>query len=107
MLTAGTAIAACLSLAGPVAAQPVSIVQPGAPGAPSTVISAAQAARIANTRFSPADIAFMQMMIVHHNQAVDMAALAPRRTNNVELLTIAGRINAAQQDEMKFMRDWL
>ena len=36
-----------------------------------------------------------------------MAALAPSRTNNPQLLTIAGRITASQKDEMRFMRDWL
>ena len=106
MLTAGTAIAACLFLS-PAAAQPVSIVQPGAPGTPARVITSAEAARIANTRFTAADTSFMQMMVVHHNQAVVMAALAPSRTNNPQLLTIAGRITASQKDEMKFMRDWL
>ncbi len=107
MLTAGTAIAACLSLSCPAGAQPVSIVQPGIPGAPVRVITPAQAAQIADTRFTPADIAFMQMMTVHHNQAVVMAALAPSRTNNPQLLTVASRITAAQKDEMAFMRDWL
>ncbi|MCY7398129.1 MAG: DUF305 domain-containing protein [Sphingomonas bacterium] len=107
MLTAGTAIAAVFLLAGPASAQPVSIVQPGAPGTPVRVITPAEAARIANTRFTAADIAFMQMMVVHHNQAVEMAALAPSRTKNPQLLTVAGRITASQKDEMRFMREWL
>ena len=113
LLTTGTAIAASLALhaaalAQPVSpAPPVSIVQPGAPGAQVRVITAAEAARIADTRFTPADIAFMQMMSVHHNQAVQMAALAPSRTNNPQVLTVASRITAAQKDEMAFMRAWL
>jgi len=107
MLTAGTAVLACLPLAGAASAQPVSIVQPGAPGTPVRIITPAEAARIAETGFTAADIAFMQMMVVHHQQAVDMAALAPSRTNNPQLLTVAGRITAAQKDEMQFMRDWL
>ena len=36
-----------------------------------------------------------------------MAALAPSRTKNPQLLTVAGRINASQKDELRFMRDWL
>ena len=104
-LIAGTAIAACF-LAAPLSAQ-VSIVQPGAPGAPVKVIAPAEASRIANSRFTPADVLFMQMMTVHHQQAVDMAALAPSRTNNPQLLTIAGRITASQKGEMQFMRGWL
>ena len=106
-LSAGTALAAWASTFSPALAQPVSIVQPGAPGSAVRVITPTEAARIANTRYTPADVAFMQMMIVHHNQAVEMAALAPSRTNNPQLLTVAGRITASQKDEMKFMRDWL
>ena len=102
---AGTAIAACLSLSA--ASAQVPIVQPGPPGAPIKLITPAEAARIAKTSFSPADSNFMQMMIVHHKQAVDMSALAPSRTNNPQLLTIAGRITASQKDEMRFMGDWL
>ncbi|MEO6359250.1 MAG: DUF305 domain-containing protein [Sphingomicrobium sp.] len=106
-LWAGTAVAAWASIVGPAGAQPVSIIQPGPPGSAVKVLTPVEAARIANTRFTAADIHFMQMMIVHHQQAVDMAALAPSRTNHPQLLTIAGRITAAQQDEMKFMREWL
>ncbi|HXG99694.1 MAG TPA: DUF305 domain-containing protein [Sphingomicrobium sp.] len=104
-LTAATAIATCLPFT-PAFAQ-VSIVQPGAPGAPVKVIAPSEASRIANSRFTPTDIAFMQMMIIHHQQAVDMAALVPSRTHNPQLLTIAGRITASQKDEVRFMRDWL
>nr|MBA3729604.1 DUF305 domain-containing protein [Sphingomonas sp.] len=107
MFTTGTALAASLFLTAAASAQTVSIVQPGAPGAPARVITPVEAGRIANTRFTAADIAFMQMMIVHHNQALEMAVLAPSRTKNPQLLTIAGRITASQKDEMKFMRDWL
>ena len=106
-LTAGTAAAAWISILSPALAQQVSIVQPGAPGAAVRLLTPAEAARIADTRFTAADIAFMQMMIVHHNQAVEMAKLAPSRTNYPQLLTVAGRILASQKDEMQFMRDWL
>jgi uncharacterized protein (DUF305 family) len=88
-------------------AQAVPIVQPGAPGQPVRVLTPEQAAKVADTRTIQADIDFMQAMIMHHNQAVDMTALAPKRTRNKQLLTMAGRIAASQQDEMKFMRDWL
>ena len=78
MLTAATAIAAPMALMSPAIAQQVSIVQPGPPGAAVRVITPAEASRIANTRFTAADIGFMQMMIVHHAQAVEMAALRRR-----------------------------
>ena len=89
------------------AAQAPPIVQPGPPGQPSRVITAQDAIRLANTRFSPDDVRFMQEMIVHHQQAVDMAALVKGRTNRPAIVELARRIDASQEDEMKFMRKWL
>jgi uncharacterized protein (DUF305 family) len=97
--------AACPALA--MAAAPVPIVQPGLPGQPSRTLTADQATKLADTRYSPADVTFMQNMIVHHNQAVEMAALVKQRTNNAAILKIANRIDASQKDEMKFMTTWL
>nr|WP_296679179.1 DUF305 domain-containing protein [Novosphingobium sp.] len=93
--------------AGGALAQTAPIVMPGAPGQPSRAISAADAVKLANASYSPADVAFMQHMIVHHQQAVDMAGLVKTRTNNPDIIAVAGRIDAGQADEMKFMRKWL
>ncbi|MGA0919199.1 MAG: DUF305 domain-containing protein [Gemmatimonadaceae bacterium] len=59
------------------------------------------------TRPSAADIAFLQGMIAHHAQAVEMVALVPTRTTRRELRLIAERIDVSQRDEMQWMRDWL
>ncbi|TNE58135.1 MAG: DUF305 domain-containing protein, partial [Sphingomonadales bacterium] len=83
------------------------IVQPGAPGKPARTLSAEEASKLAGATYSPADVTFMQGMIVHHQQAVDMAALAAERTNNEDVLAVAGRIDASQKDEMQFMNGWL
>ena len=83
------------------------LVQPGAPGEAARTLDAEEAARVADTRYSAADIRFMQMMIPHHHQAVVMAQMAPERTNDEAVLTAAGRILAAQEDEIAFMREWL
>jgi uncharacterized protein (DUF305 family) len=88
-------------------AQDAPIVLPGAPGQPPRVLTAAEATRLARSSHSPADTAFMQNMMVHHQQAVDMAALVAERTNNPAIIAVAGRITAAQADEMTFMRQWL
>ncbi|MGH8194806.1 MAG: DUF305 domain-containing protein [Woeseiaceae bacterium] len=88
-------------------ARDVPIVHPGAPGESSQALSAEEAIKIANTRYSPADVGFMQDMIPHHHQAVQMAALAADRTNRPELIDAAGRIDASQADEIAFMREWL
>jgi uncharacterized protein (DUF305 family) len=85
----------------------VPILQPGAPGDTPRQISPAEAIRIARTSHSPDDVRFMQDMIPHHHQAVEMAALVADRTNNSELIDVAGRIDAAQGDEIAFMQNWL
>ncbi|MGD2166565.1 MAG: DUF305 domain-containing protein [Gammaproteobacteria bacterium] len=90
-----------------VIAQEAPIVQPGAPGAASRVLSADEAIDIADTSYSDADRRFVQDMIPHHHQALEMAALADERTNTPELIDAAGRINASQQDEIEFMQQWL
>ena len=107
-VTATVSLAALLLGTGTVAfAQSAPIVMPGAPGQSSRVIDAGAATRLANTGYSPADVTFMQHMIVHHQQAVDMVALAKARTNNPAILAMGGRIDASQADEMTFMRRWL
>lgn len=96
-----------LSTATTALAQQAPIVLPGAPGAASRVIDEDEATRLSDTRFSPADVKFMQDMIVHHQQAVDLAALVEGRSNNSDIVAIAGRIDASQADEIAFMREWL
>ena len=83
------------------------IVQPGAPGESARELSADEAIEIANTSYSPDDVTFMQDMIPHHNQAVQMAALVADRTNRPELVDVAGRIDVSQADEIDFMQTWL
>ena len=85
----------------------VPIILPGAPGEAGKKITADEAIEIADTSYSPDDVVFMQDMIPHHNQAVQMALLVEERTNNEELREIAGRINTAQADEIEFMQGWL
>ncbi len=88
-------------------AQDAPIVQPGAPGEAARELSAEEAIKIADNSYSPDDVLFMQDMIPHHNQAVQMTVLVADRTNRQELLDVAGRINASQADEIKFMQQWL
>ncbi len=85
----------------------VPIIQPGAPGEPARELSADEAIEIADTSYSPADALFMQDMIPHHHQAMEMGALVANRTNRPELIDVAGRIDASQGDEIEFMQNWL
>jgi len=96
------------TLAGPAwASEPAPIIHPGAPGEPSRELSAEEAIRVANLGYSPADVKFMSDMIPHHHQAIQMAELVAGRTNNPELIDVAGRINGSQGDEIEFMQQWL
>ncbi|MFW6087680.1 MAG: DUF305 domain-containing protein, partial [Myxococcota bacterium] len=83
------------------------IIQPGAPGEPVRELGADEAIEIADTSYTPDDVRFMQDMIPHHHQALEMAALVADRTNTPELVDVAGRIEASQQDEIELMQGWL
>ena len=89
------------------AAQPPRIVQPGAPGEPSREITAAEATDTSGVRHRAADVRFMQGMIGHHAQAVEMVALVATRTASEDLRRLALRIEVSQKDEMLMMREWL
>lgn len=58
-------------------------------------------------RYTPADVEFMQGMIAHHAQALDMVALVPERTTTESIRLLAQRIDISQRDEIRLMRNWL
>ena len=70
-------------------AQQAPIVQPGAPGQASRTLEGRDASRIADNRYSADDVKFMQDMILHHAQAVEMAALVANRTNTQTVIDIS------------------
>ena len=57
--------------------------------------------------YTEADVRFMSDMIGHHAQALAMAALAPRNEASPEILRLAERLTAGQQDEIGTMERWL
>ena len=81
------------------------IVQPGAPGQPTRTLPASTRAKL--PPLSPKDAEFMQGMIMHHGQAVEMTAMIEQRTQNEAIRLIGAKISQSQSDEMKFMRRWL
>jgi uncharacterized protein (DUF305 family) len=83
------------------------IVHPGAPGEASRTISATQAVDLAGVRHTPADVRFMQGMIGHHAQAIEMTDLVPARSRRDEMRLLARRIEISQADEIGLMRGWL
>ena len=93
-----------LSITVSAQSQPV-IVQPGAPGQPTKTLPASTRATLPAP--SAKDIEFMQGMIMHHSQAVEMTALIASHTSNKELRSLGARISHSQSDEMNFMKRWL
>jgi len=104
----GCSVAAGVMLASAGAwAQQAPLIQPGAPGQASRTLEGREAARVADNRYSADDVKFMQDMIHHHGQALEMAALVRNRTNTPAVVDLAGRIDASQADEIEFMQGWL
>jgi uncharacterized protein (DUF305 family) len=83
------------------------IIQPGAPGEASQVISVQKAVDLSQVQFTPADVTFMQGMIGHHAQALEMTALLVTRTASDDMRKLAQRIDVSQADEIKMMQEWL
>jgi uncharacterized protein (DUF305 family) len=81
------------------------VVQPGAPGAPTKSLPSSTKGVLPPA--SRADVEFMQGMIMHHAQAVEMTAMIPSHTENQELHTLGARISSSQSDEIRFMKRWL
>ncbi|MDX3519950.1 DUF305 domain-containing protein [Streptomyces scabiei] len=61
----------------------------------------------ASDDFNEADVAFAQMMIPHHEQALEMARLAEDRASDTEIKEIAATIEKAQDPEIRRMKGWL
>src|ERR1700743_3749355 len=94
-----------LSLLGVIAAsaqQPAPIVQPGAPGRPGKFLNESTV-RIPPRKPFKADVEFMQGMIMHHSQAVEMVALLRTRGKSPTLRSLGERITISQSDEIRFM----
>ena len=102
MTTAGLALAAaltgCASTSDGTATAPSSSPTAGA-GMMNETASA--------SRGSDTDIAFAQLMIPHHQQAIEMADLAATNATSAEVKALAAQIKAAQDPEISMMSQWL
>jgi uncharacterized protein (DUF305 family) len=54
-----------------------------------------------------ADVMFLQGMIPHHQQAIDMSKVVPAHSKNADVIALAAKIQAAQQPEIDEMNKWL
>ncbi len=84
------------------------IIQPGAPGTGNKTLSKnAATAGEAPKPPSKADVDFMQGMIMHHNQAVEMTEMLKTRTKDPAVMELGKKIDVSQSDEMRWMKQWL
>ena len=113
-LATAPALAVALALAGGVAgctagtdapATTPSFVTPSPP--PGSESDGTATGPPVDQEATTADLAFVAAMIVHHEQAVELAELAPGRVDDAELAEMAERIALVQADEAEQMRTWL
>lgn len=83
----------------------VTVIQPGGPGEPATTGSTDSMDR--SQEWNHTDVAFMQMMIPHHAQALEMSQLAAKHADDKQVRSLADRIRGAQAPEIQAMSAWL
>ena len=59
-----------------------------------------------NSQYSADDIAFAEMMIPHHEQAIEMSEIAFLNTTNPAVLQLAQEIKVAQSPEINLIKSW-
>ena len=107
-----SAVLVCLGAVAAFAQQPNpaansgAIIQPGAPGQPGKNLAPGSVSTALPKPFGP-DVEFMQGMIMHHSQAVEMVALLRTRGKNPDLKALGEKITLSQSDEIRYMKDWL
>jgi len=83
------------------------VIVPGGPGEPAKTLAPGQRPSTPATQPNEADVSFVSHMVVHHQQALDMAALAPQRAASDSVKGIAGRIADSQRVEIDSLNAWL
>ncbi len=85
------------------------VIQPGAPGEPGKELTAEEVEEldVQPPAYTQLDVAFMQGMIVHHEQALEMTGLVPKRSALNDLSLFAERMEISQRDEIAVMTSWL
>ncbi len=81
------------------------VVQPGAPGAPTRTLPSSTTGKL--PPLAREDVEFMQGMMFHHSQAVEMTAMIASHSQTKNLRALGARISSSQTDEIKFMKRWL
>lgn len=114
LLTAGVGgvlvvgvLAGCTSAPPPPPTNSAPVIVPGRPGEEASTIPPGEATVAEQPGANDADKQFVQDMIVHHQQAVYMAELAPDRASSRDVKELASRIADVQGPEIDMMNRWL
>ena len=83
------------------------VVQLASPGQPNRVLTDEEAAELDAPEYTDADVAFVQAMIPHHAQALEMTDLVEERTSRADIPLLSERIEISQQDEIALLERWL
>jgi uncharacterized protein (DUF305 family) len=83
------------------------IVQPGAPGEAATTYATGELGEVEGVSYTAADVRFLQGMIPHHAQALEMTALVRRHATTDAVRQMALRMEISQRDEIALMESWL
>ena len=75
--------------------------------APEEAPASAEAASPTEAEHNDADTTFAQMMIIHHEGAIEMAQLAMTKASTEDVRSLGERIAAAQGPEIDTMSGWL
>lgn len=107
VIALGLGLSACTAGASEPPEPTSPMVQLGAPGEPNRTMSPEEAGGIEEPGHTEADVAFMQMMILHHDQAITMTEWVDDRTQDRDIRLLAERMRISQEDELDFMAGWL
>ncbi|GII55483.1 lipoprotein [Planotetraspora thailandica] len=111
ILMSGAALflGACSNDGNDTAAQSTApVIAPGRPGEAARTLSPGEAVTaVPSPVANAADVRYAQNMVIHHRQALDMAALAPSRFSSPKVKGFADRILAVQGPEIRTMTTWL
>lgn len=107
--TAATALAALLGGCGGGEERVTEnvVIQPGLPGEEATTLPPGTTLPPSEDPYTEADVAFLVQMVPHHEQALEMAELAPDRASDERVLGLASRIADVQQAEIDVYVRWL
>ncbi|AUI62468.1 DUF305 domain-containing protein [Amycolatopsis sp. BJA-103] len=81
---------------------------PNTAGAPISPVPQSATGAPASAEYNDADVMFLQMMLAHNSQGVEIVKLVPaKQAQKEELKNLAAAIEATQQTESTDMRNWL